>query len=188
MRVLRKIPGLRLALVCAAVAMLGGCAGTQPNNGQMYYAISGQQAQLYRFGPSQPTGADATLKKGQRVIMLRQEYGFSRVMTEDGLTGFIANDLIAPAPPPPKPITPTKGALAFGNLPPLPSRGGGAPGVSSANRAVLEHGPLFEDPLPSLPEGDGRNSAPPKPKAPGFRFNVHAPSSPPPPSAENPQP
>ncbi len=185
MRLPRKIPGVRIALLCAALALLGGCAGSQLGKGQIYYAVSGQQAQVYRFGPSQPTGADALLKKGQRIIMLRQEYGFSRVMTEDGMTGFIANDLIAPAPPPPKPITPTRSAIAFANLPPLPSRGGSVPGVSSANRAIMEHGPLFgEDPLPALPEGDGRSDSRPKNKAPGFRFNVHAPSSPP---AENPQ-
>ena len=171
-----------MALLCAAAAFLGGCESSRPGKGGVYYAVSGPQAQVYRFGPSQPTGADATLKKGQRIIMLRQEYGFSRVMTEDGMTGFIANDLITPAPPPPKPITPTRSALAFANLPPLPSRGGNMPGVSSANRAILEHGPLFDqDPLPPLPEGDGTR---PKSKAPGFRFNVHAPSLPP---AENPQ-
>ncbi|MEO6740757.1 MAG: hypothetical protein ABIP20_10920 [Chthoniobacteraceae bacterium] len=152
----------------------------QSGKGDIYYAVSAGQAQVYRFGPSQPTGADALLKQGQRVIMLRQEYGFSRVMTEDGMTGFIANDLIAPAPPPPKPAPP-RGSLAWANLPPLPSRGGGMPGVSSANRAILEHGPLFgEDPLPPLPDDGSR----PKRKAPGFRFNVHAPSAPP---VENPQ-
>jgi len=172
-----------MALVCAAATLLGGCASSRPGQGDIYYAVSAQQAQVYRFGPSQPTGADALLKKGQRIIMLRQEYGFSRVMTEDGMTGFIANDLIAPAPPPPKPISPTRSALAWANLPPLPSRDGSIPGVSSANRAILDHGPLFDqDPLPPLPD-DGRNARP-KSKAPGFRFNVHAPSAPP---AENPQ-
>ena len=160
------------------------CATSQPGKGDIYYAVSAQQAQVYRFGPSQPTGADALLKKGQRIIMLRQEYGFSRVMTEDGMTGFIANDLIAPAPPPPKPA-PARGDLAWANLPPLPSRGTSVPGVSSANRAILEHGPLFDqDPLPPLPDGEGRSGTRPKAKAPGFRFNVHAPSAPP---AENPQ-
>ena len=140
----------------------------------MYFAVSAKQAQVYRFGPSQPTGADALLKQGQRVIMLRQEYGFSRVMTEDGMTGFIANDLIAPAPPPEKPQMPP-GGIAWANLAPLPSRGTSMPGVSSANRAILQNGPLFgEDPLPPLPDGDGGSQK----KRPGFRFNVHAPSAP----------
>ena len=174
------MPGLRVALACTGLALLGGCAGSQPGKNDVYYAVSAKQAQVYRFGPSQPTGADALLKQGQRIIMLRQEYGYSRVMTEDGMTGYIANDFIAPAPPPEKPRA-SPGIAAWQNLPPLPSRGTSIPGVSSANRAILEHGPLFgDDPLPPLPDDRTR----PKRKAPGFRFNVHAPTVPP---AENPQ-
>ncbi len=176
------MPGLRVMLACAAIAW-GGCAGSKPGKGDMYYAVSGKVAQVYRFGPSQPTGADVLLKQGQRVVMLRQEYGYSRVMTDAGLTGYIANDLIAPAPPPVKPrMTPgAPGSLAWANLPPLPSRGTSVPGVSSANRAILQSGPLFgEDQLPPLPDSDSRNQ-----KKPGFRFNVHAPSAP---VTEKPQP
>lgn len=183
MSALRKIPGLGLALACAGSLLLGGCAASRPGKGDVYYAVSAQQAQVYRFGPAQPTGADAQLKHGQRVIMLRKEYGYSRVMTEDGLTGYIANDFIAPAPPPEKPRT-FPGSLAWGNLPPLPSRGTGMPGVSSANRAILQNDPLFGGiPLPPLPDGDGRGGNQSQKPRPGFRFNVHAPTAPP---AENP--
>jgi hypothetical protein len=174
---LRKIPGLCLALVCAGSVLLVGCAASKPGKVAAYYAVSVPQAQVYRFGPAQPTGADAQLKQGQKVIMLRQEYGYSRVMTEDGLSGYISNDFIAPTSPPEKPrILP--GSLAWANLPPLPSRGTSVPGVSSANRAILQNDPLFGgSPLPPLPDGDGRNGTQ-KPR-PGFRFNVHAPSAPP---------
>ncbi|MEO6787029.1 MAG: hypothetical protein ABI318_12925 [Chthoniobacteraceae bacterium] len=169
------MPGLRLLLGCFGLMLIGGCAAaSKPGKGNVYYAVSAKVAQVYRFGPAQPTGADALLKQGQRVIMLRQEFGYSRVMTEDGMTGYIANDLIAPAPPPEKPRT-FPGGLAWANLPPLPSRGTSVPGVSSANRAILESGPLFgEDKLPPLPDADGRNQK----KQPGFRFNVRAPSAP----------
>ncbi len=187
MSVLRKIPGLlcglHFALVCVAAALFGGCAASRPGKGDTYYAVSAKLAQVYRFGPSQPTGADALLKQGQRITMLRQEYGYSRVMTEDGLTGYIANDLIAPAPPPEKPRAIPSSALAWANLPPLPSRGTGIPGVSSANRAILQSAPLFgDDRLPPLPDADGR----PQKKLPGFRFNVHGPTVSPP-STEKPQ-
>ena len=172
MSVLRKIPGLCVALACVGAAAISGCAGSKPGK-DVYFAVSAKQAQVYRFGPAQPTGADALLKQGQRVIMLRQEYGYSRVMTDDGMTGYISNDFIAPAPPPEKPRT-FPGSLAFGNLPPLPSRGTGMPGVSSANRAILQNDPLFGGgSLPPLPTMDAR---------PGFRFKVHAPTVPP---AEN---
>jgi hypothetical protein len=155
-----------VALACAGVALLGGCAASKPGKGDGYFAVSAKQAQVYRFGPSQPTGADALLKQGQLVIMLRQEFGYSRVMTEDGMTGYIANDLITPAPPPERPRT-SSGNFTM-NLPPLPSRGTAIPGVSSANRAILQSDPLFGgDKLPPLPNLDAR---------PGFRFKVHAPN------------
>ena len=157
------------------MALFGGCAASQRGQGDGYFAVSAKQAQVYRFGPSQPTGADALLKQGQRVMMLRQEYGYSRVMTDDGLTGYVANDLIAPAPPPEKPRA-FPGTLAWANFAPLPSRGTAMPGVSSANRAILQSDPLFGgDRLPPLPKLDER---------PGFRFKVHAPAAP---AAENPQ-
>ena len=171
MSALRKIPGLRVALACVGVALFGGCAASQPGKGDGYFAVSVKQAQVYRFGPAQPTGADALLRQGQRVIMLRQEYGYSRVMTEDGMTGYISNDFIAPAPPPPAKSRPFPGSLAWANLPPLPSRGTGMPGVSSANRAILQNDPLFGGgKLPPLPNTEVK---------PGFRFNVHAPTAPP---------
>ena len=168
-----------MALACICAAIFGGCATSQPGKVSVYYAVSAKLAQVYRFGPAQPTGADALLTQGQRVIMLRQEFGYSRVMTEDGMTGYVANDLIAPAPPPEKPRT-FPGSLAWGNLPPLPARGTGIPGVSSANRAILQGGPLFGgDELPPLPDADGRYGARNQKPRPGFRFNVRALSAPP---------
>lgn len=167
------MPGLRLTLACVGAVMFIGCAGSTPSKGDGYFAVTAKQAQVYRFGPSQPTGADALLKQGQRVMMLRQEYGYSRVMTEDGLTGYVSNDFIAPAPPPEKPRA-SPGLFTM-NLPPLPSRGTSVPGVSSANRAILQSDPLFGGgKLPPLPNVDAR---------PGFRFKVHAPTAPP---SENP--
>ena len=171
--------GIRATAALAGVIALSSCEAFRSGRlakGDQYYAVSAKVAQIYRFGPAQPTGADVLLKQGQRVIMLRQEYGYSRVMTEDGLAGYIANDLIAPAPPPEKPRTIPAGALAWANLPPLPSRGTSVPGVSSANRAILQNDPLFGgDKLPPLPDASTR---------PGFRFKVHAPT---PAQSENPQ-
>ena len=162
-----------MALACVGAAWLGGCTASNPGKGDGYFAVTVPQAQVYRFGPSQPTGADAQLKQGQKVIMLRQEYGYSRVMTEDGMTGYISNDYITPTSPPEKPRTPPSN-IEWANLSPLPSRGGGIPGVSSANRAILQNDPLFGgDRLPPLPNAAAK---------PGFRFKVHAPGPPP---AEN---
>ena len=176
----------RLVLTLAGCAFPAGCATTDPGKGEGYYAVSVKQTQVYRFGPAQTSGADAILTQGQRVTMLRHEYGYSRVMTEDGQTGYVANDHIAPAPPPEKP----RGRSSwnpFASLPPLPSRGTAVRGVSSANRAVMESAPLFGNrDLPPLPDGsDGADHKPrfrsQKPK-PGFRVTVPAPA---PPAKEN---
>jgi hypothetical protein len=169
-------------------AIFGGCATPKSGKENAYFAVTASQAQIYRFGPSQPTGADALLKKGERVFMLRQEFGYSRVMTEEGITGYVANDLIGPTTPPPERPRTSPGSLAWANLPPLPSRGGGIPGVSSANRAIIQSAPLFggED-LPPLPDATDGTPKPafrtPKPR-PGFRINVHAPSAQPPENKE----
>lgn len=179
MSALRNMPGSRLTLACVCAALLGGCETSKPGKGDVYYAVSAKQAQVYRFGPAQPTGADALLTQGQRVIMLRQEFGYSRVMTEDGLTGYVANDFIAPAPPPEKPRA-FPGSLAWGNLAPLPSTGTGMPGVSSANRAILQGTPLFGgDELPALPDAETRPTFRTGKPRPGFRFNVREPTAPP---------
>jgi hypothetical protein len=174
---------LRLTLAFAGAVLFAGCESSRPGKNEGYYAVTAKQAQVYRFGPAQPTGADALLKEGHKLLMLRKEYGYSRVMTEDGMTGYISNDFITPTTPPERPRTAASGNLAM-NLPPLPSRGGGIPGISSANRSVLQTAPLFGgDDLPPLPDAADRpafRTAKPKP---GFRFNVPAPSAPPP---ENP--
>ena len=184
-----SVPGttliLRLLLALLGGGLLSGCAGIDPVKGDGYYVVSAKETQLYRFGPAQASGADSLLTQGRRLILLRREYGYSRVKTEDDQqTGFVANEHIAPAPPPKKMIAGTPGN-PFGNLPPLPSRGTGIPGVSSANRPVLQSDPLFGgSELPPLPEAvDGPGSRPGvrgptlKPK-PGFRVNVPPRSAP----------
>ena len=190
MSVPRTTPIPRLLLVLFLGSLFAGCAGIDPIKGDGYYSVIAKETQLYRFGPAQTSGADAVLKQGRRLIMLRREYGYSRVKTEDDLqTGFVSNEHIAPTSPPQK----TAGAATgnpFGNLPPLPSRGTGVPGVSSANRAVIQSGPLFGgSDLPPLPDvTDGAVKKPgtrtPTPK-PGFR--IHVPAPPPPEAEEKPK-
>lgn len=174
----------RLLPVLLGCGLLAGCATTGSRQPDAYYAVTASQTQVFRFGPAQPTGADAILSQGQRVKMLRREYGYSRVMTEDGEAGYVANDHIAPAPPPEKPVR-RPSWNPFANLPPLPSRGTSMPGVSSANRAILQSDPLFGgSDLPPLPDSvDGADhklqSGSPKSR-PGFRVTAPAPRATPP--------
>lgn len=170
---------LRLVLTLAGVILFSGCETSRPGKNEGYYAVTAKLAQVYRFGPAQPTGADAVLKEGHKLLMLRKEFGYSRVMTQDGMTGYVSNDLIAPTSPPERPKTATAGNLAM-NLPPLPSGGVGIPGVSSANRSVLQTAPLFGgSDLPPLPDGLQRPAFRTGAPKPGFRFKVPAPTAPP---------
>jgi len=60
-------------------------------------------AAFYRLGPMQARGPDATLRSGERLKLTRKEVGYSFVLLEDGRTGYVANEDLAPAPPRPKP-------------------------------------------------------------------------------------
>ncbi len=144
------------------------------------YMVNTPQTPMFRYGPAQSFGADFNLQQGQRVVMLRKEFGYSRVMTESGQTGYVATEDIVPAPPESKP----NNTARTGKLPPLintPSTGTSRRGVSSSNSRVLQGGPLFgPGELPPLPEREESGPKPefryPKPK-PGFRVTDPKPSA-----------
>jgi TPR repeat protein/formylglycine-generating enzyme required for sulfatase activity len=52
---------------------------------------------VFRLGPRQAEGADVYLRKGDKVMLLRKEFGYSRVKLENGLVGYMANQDMAPA-------------------------------------------------------------------------------------------
>lgn len=64
---------------------------------------------FFSLGPAQPSGPDLSLRNGERVILLKKEWGFSRVQISDGRQGYVDNDGLAPAPPEPKPLPETAG-------------------------------------------------------------------------------
>lgn len=59
-------------------------------------------AQFFRLGPQQAGGADLSLRTGERVMLQRKEFGYSRVQLEDGQVGYMANEDLQPAPPEPR--------------------------------------------------------------------------------------
>ena len=63
------------------------------------FLVSADYAPFYALGPGQGRGPDASLQRGERVKMLRREFGFSYVEIKDGRAGYVANEDIAPAPP-----------------------------------------------------------------------------------------
>lgn len=66
------------------------------------YLVTAEQTPFYKNGPAQGNGADLSLKKGGMITMLDRHYGFSRVQTGDGQTGYVSTDDISPAPPAPE--------------------------------------------------------------------------------------
>ena len=65
-------------------------------------AVSTDYAQFFRLGPQQAGGADLSLRTGERVMLQRKEFGYSRVQLENGLVGYMANEDIQAAPPEPR--------------------------------------------------------------------------------------
>lgn len=61
-----------------------------------------EYASFFRLGPQQAGGADRSLRTGERVMLLRKEFGYSRVQLEDDQVGYMANEDIQPAPPEPR--------------------------------------------------------------------------------------
>lgn len=164
------------ALALPVAIALWGCKGIETTKDIGFYAVTAKQTHIYRFAPGQITAADLTLKQGERLVMLRREYGYSRVMTGNGEKGFVATNDIGPAPPEPK-GTAAGARDATLALTSGPRRGSG---ISSANRSVIQSGSLFGTgevlPLPQDPDFPGipPDTAPsrtPNPK-PGFRVTV----------------
>jgi len=100
-------------LVLMVVALVfSGCATTPaPSGGR--WVVSTPQAEFYRNGPAQAfrlpqesaiatadasSGPDFQLPRGAVVTMLRREFGYSRIVTDQGIAGYVANEQLTPAP------------------------------------------------------------------------------------------
>ena len=60
--------------------------------------VSNEYSLFFRLGPQQAGGADLSLRTNEKVMLLRKEFGYSRVQLENGLVGYMANEDIQPAP------------------------------------------------------------------------------------------
>ncbi len=91
---------------CVAAAMLLASCQTTPLTPAAEFVgdmvVSTDYAQFFRLGPQQAGGADRSLRTNDRVMLLRKEFGYSRVQLEDNQVGYMANEDIRPAPPEPK--------------------------------------------------------------------------------------
>ena len=156
----------RFGVGLLAASLLAGCARELAPPGSRFM-VSAQSAQFYKYGPAQSFGADFVLPKGQRVIMLQRSFGFSKVMTDDGITGWIASEEMAPAPPEPRRAAMKGGRRVPGGGP--PDRMYSGPQKNSKVEAVPGD-PLFD--MSDLPPPMPEEAALPKPN-----FRVNAPKS-----------
>ena len=173
-----------------AASMLAGCSSMDDTAQTGHYEVR-VETPMYRYGPAQNFGPDFTLKRGQHIVLMRKEYGYSRVMTDEGQSGYVATEDIIPSS---APTAATAGRAGnANNYPGLPASWIGrtvAPSDGSGGRfsgPVLPAGALFSPgELPPLPESHGGNVGAEKPKEPkpefrypkpkpGFRITVPTP-------------
>jgi hypothetical protein len=130
-------------ILALALGVLSACSEPQPKNTS--FLVSPASSEFYKYGPAQAFGADFALKRGDRVTMLRREFGFSQVRMEDGTTGYMATEDLKPAPTPP-PVARTRSSSGARHV---ASRG--------SNVKPTPGDPLFDVtdiplPLPNEPE------------------------------------
>jgi hypothetical protein len=86
------------------LGMLAGCATTPsyvPSDAPEM-AVVQDFAPFYSRGPQQIQGPDASLRLGDRVLLLRKEMGYSLVQLADSRSGYVPNEAIS-VPPAPSP-------------------------------------------------------------------------------------
>ncbi|MEO8204850.1 MAG: hypothetical protein ABI615_01625 [Chthoniobacterales bacterium] len=141
-------------------------AAAKPESEGTPYVVVLDFTPFYSLGPAQPSGPDLSLRNGELLLLLKREWGYSRVRLNDDRTGYVSNDSIAPAPPQPKP------------LPEQTSQSGKRRGRGSERYTgeQVNDSPLPDLPPPNLniaPE-DTPDLAPPtsqpSPAKPGFRY------------------
>jgi hypothetical protein len=90
----KLIPWL-VTLTCLGAFV--GCEATIPSGAS--FVVSVPKAPFYKFGPAQSFGPDFMLDQDTKVTIVQHAMGFSRVTTSNGMSGYISNDDLKPAPP-----------------------------------------------------------------------------------------
>ncbi len=135
---------------------MAACENTIPSGAS--YVVAVPKAAFYKYGPAQTFGPDFLLDEDTKVTIIQHAMGFSRVTTANGISGYISNDDLKPAPP--EAPSPQEAAVARRRL--------NSPVFAPKKRSDFQPtpgSPLFEGgDLPPLPENPE-----PKPAA-RFRF------------------
>lgn len=110
--------GLLRNSICACALGFAGCATeTFGPEDAPEYLVTRNDSPVYELGPNQFAPPEERLGAGERVRMLRKEFGYSRVLLPSGMAGYMANDDIAPAPSQPLRETPDRVSPVAGELP-----------------------------------------------------------------------
>lgn len=89
----------RAVEILVLAAALAGCASeTFAPDTAAEFAVTRPRTPFYRLGPAQMGPPDAWLAEGDRVRLLRREFGYSFARLPDGQMGYVANKNLAPAP------------------------------------------------------------------------------------------
>jgi len=144
-----------MSLAMIGVLITAGCSSSAPppssaNGGPVRYHVIAEETPFFKFGPAQANGPDFKLKKGRELIMLERHYGYSRVQTDDGDSGYTATDDIAPSPNQPSPdAAPVKKTGGSGGY--SRKSGGRTPDFDQPNDAALPSTqPPNDEPAPSF--------------------------------------
>jgi hypothetical protein len=157
-----------------AGGFLAGCAMQTftPESAPDFQVVS-QFAPFYQYGPNQAMGPSQVLRAGTRFKLLSRELGFSKVLLDDGRTGYVANEQMSIAAPLPRP------SPAAATASPTPGKKGRGKPESPVYR-----GPAVNDiplPDPNIPPPDlniepeivpteNPGLAPSAPTKPAFRY------------------
>jgi hypothetical protein len=160
------IPALSSAVAggLAVVLLIVACTTNKLDIVTTNYIVSAPTTSFFKYGPAQEFGPDLTLTNGQHVTMLHKEFGYSRIMTDTGVSGYVSNDDIKALPPTPAPKpSPNPANKGFW------SRHFGPP-----SNFKPSSDPLFDVndvPPPPLPTSSGKPaSTPAASPAPNFRY------------------
>jgi hypothetical protein len=111
----------------AALVLAAGCtAPGGPQAGGGRYTVRVAATPFYHHGPAQAVGPDFVLKEGTPLTVVHREFGFSRIMLDNGQSGYVATQDITAALPTPTPApTPARSAERPSHAvePPLPEDG-----------------------------------------------------------------
>jgi hypothetical protein len=106
---------VRSVAASCALLWVAACATDNAPRGSQF-VISTPSAAFYKNGPAeqfdfaqhtfanyiteQQVGPDFRLPKGTHLTMVKREFGYSRVMTDNGVAGYVANEELQAAPAP----------------------------------------------------------------------------------------